>query len=227
MSEQRPPSRDLRVLVQLFTFLRPYRGAVLAAVIALLVAAAAVLCFGVVLQRVVDQGLSSGSSAALNQALLLFLLVVTVMALSVAARVYLVTWIGERVVADIRKAVFARVLELEPAFFEVTRTGEVISRLTTSVPMPGRTSATVSPGSTMPPYGVPSKPRTRRNSSSAYRRASTPSSANVASVCPAGNVSASPLPGLFCVTRLRCCSMRPPVLWTPRANGWFRRRWNN
>ena len=131
MTEQRPPSRDLRVLVQLFTFLRPYRGAVLAAVIALLVAAAAVLGFGVVLQRVVDQGLSSGSSAALNQALLLFLMVVTVMAVSVAARVYLVTWIGERVVADIRKAVFARVLELEPAFFEVTRTGEVISRLTT------------------------------------------------------------------------------------------------
>jgi ATP-binding cassette subfamily B protein len=130
-TEQRPPSRDLRVLVQLFSFLRPYRGAVLAAVIALLVAAAAVLGFGVVLQRVVDHGLGSGSSAALNQALLLFLVVVTVMAASVAARVYLVTWIGERVVADIRKAVFARVLKLEPAFFEVTRTGEVISRLTT------------------------------------------------------------------------------------------------
>jgi len=104
---------------------------VLAAVIALLVAAAAVLGFGVVLQRVVDHGLGSGSSAALNQALLLFLVVVTVMAASVAARVYLVTWIGERVVADIRKAVFARVLKLEPAFFEVTRTGEVISRLIT------------------------------------------------------------------------------------------------
>jgi len=130
-TEQRPPSRDLRVLVQLFSFLRPYRTAVLAAVIALLVAAAAVLGFGVVLQRVVDHGLGSGSSAALNQALLLFLVVVTVMAASVAARVYLVTWIGERVVADIRKAVFARVLKLEPAFFEVTRTGEVISRLTT------------------------------------------------------------------------------------------------
>jgi len=130
-TEQRPPSRDLRVLKQLFTFLRPYRSAVLGAVIALLVAAAAVLGFGVVLQRVVDHGLGSGSSAALNQALLLFLIVVTVMAASVAARVYLVTWIGERVVADIRKAVFAQVLKLEPAFFEVTRTGEVISRLTT------------------------------------------------------------------------------------------------
>ncbi len=131
MAEQRLPSRDLRILKQLFTFLRPYRSAVLGAMLALLIAAAAVLGFGIVLQRVVDQGLSSGSSAALNQALLLFLVVITVMAASVAARVYLVTWIGERVVADIRKAVFARVLKLEPAFFEVTRTGEVISRLTT------------------------------------------------------------------------------------------------
>lgn len=130
-AEQRPPSRDLRVLKQLFMFLRPYRGALLGAAAALLVAAAAVLGFGVVLQRVVDHGLGSGSGAALNQALLLFLVVVTVMAVSVAARVYLVTWIGERVVADIRKAVFAQVLKLEPAFFEVTRTGEVISRLTT------------------------------------------------------------------------------------------------
>jgi len=131
IAEQRPPSRDLRVLKQLFSFLRPYNRAVLGAMIALLIAAAAVLGFGMVLQRVVDHGLSSGSGTALNQALLLFLTVVTVMAASVAARVYLVTWIGERVVADIRKAVFARVLQLEPAFFEVTRTGEVISRLTT------------------------------------------------------------------------------------------------
>ena len=129
--EQRPSSRNLRILKQLFAFLRPYRGALAGAALALLVAAAAVLGFGVVLQRVVDQGLSSGSVAALNQALVLFLVVVTVMAASVAARVYLVTWIGERVVADIRRAVFARVLRLEPAFFEVTRTGEVISRLTT------------------------------------------------------------------------------------------------
>jgi ATP-binding cassette subfamily B protein len=130
LTEQRPSSRNLRVLKQLFTFMRPYRGALLGAVLALLVAAMAVLGFGVVLQQVVDHGLSSGSATALNQALLLFLVVVTVMAASVAARVYLVTWIGERVVADIRKAVFAQVLKLEPAFFEVTRTGEVISRLT-------------------------------------------------------------------------------------------------
>ena len=130
-NEQRPGSRDLRVLGQLFGFLRPYAPVVIAAALALLVAAAAVLGFGVVLQRVVDDGLNTGSAEALNEALLLFLLVVSIMTVSVAARVYLVTWIGERVVADVRKAVFAKVLLLEPAFFEVMRTGEVISRVTT------------------------------------------------------------------------------------------------
>ena len=129
--EQRPGSRNLRVLTQLRVFLHPYRGALFCALIALLIAAGAVLGFGVVLRHMVDYGLSNGSPAALNQALLVFLIVVLVMAVSVAARLYLVTWIGERVVADIRKAVFAQVLKLEPAFFEVTRTGEVISRLTT------------------------------------------------------------------------------------------------
>ncbi|MGB5276733.1 MAG: ABC transporter transmembrane domain-containing protein [Gammaproteobacteria bacterium] len=130
LAQQRPSSRDIRVLKQVLAFLRPYRGVLLGAALALLIAAMAVLGFGIVLQRVVDHGLSSGSETALNQALMLFLVVVTVMAASVAVRVYLVTWIGERVVADIRKAVFAKVLKLEPAFFEVTRTGEVISRLT-------------------------------------------------------------------------------------------------
>ena len=131
ITEQRPASRNLRVLAQLAVFIRPYRATLVAALAALAIAAGAVLGFGMVLQRVVDHGLSSGSGRELNQALLLFLLVVTVMAAAVAARVYLVNWMGERVVADIRKAVFRQVLKLEPAFFEVTRTGEVISRLTT------------------------------------------------------------------------------------------------
>ncbi|MGA7800689.1 MAG: ABC transporter transmembrane domain-containing protein, partial [Gammaproteobacteria bacterium] len=130
-TDSRPVSRNVRVLTHLFGFVRPYRGVLAAAVTALVIAAGAVLGFGVVLRQVVDHGLSSGSSAALNHALMLFLIVVAVMACSVAARVYLVTWIGERVVADIRKAVFAQVLRLEPAFFELTRAGEVISRLTT------------------------------------------------------------------------------------------------
>lgn len=131
LTEQRPTSRNLGVLRRLAGYLRPYRATLAAALLALVIAAGAVLGFGRVLQRVVDHGLSHGSSAELNQALFLFLMVVTIMAASVAARVYLVTWIGERVVADMRKAVFAQVLKLDPTFFEITRTGEVISRLTT------------------------------------------------------------------------------------------------
>jgi len=98
---------------------------------ALIVAAASVLAFGLVIREVVDQGIGSGNAATLNGALLLFLGVVSLMALSVGARVYLVNWLGERVVADVRKAVFSHVLTLDTGFFESTRSGEVISRLTT------------------------------------------------------------------------------------------------
>jgi ATP-binding cassette subfamily B protein len=130
-TENRPKSRDLRPLRRLSRFLRPYHVTLVAAMGVLAVAAGTVLAFGQVIRQVVDHGLVSGSQAELNQALALFLTVVVLMAISVAGRVYLVNWIGERVVADVRKAVFARVLSLDPTFFEVTRTGEVISRLTT------------------------------------------------------------------------------------------------
>ena len=127
----RPSSRDLRPLRRLLGFLRPYRQRLALAGLALLIAAATVLAFGVVIREVVDSGFGSGEPAALNRALLTFLMVIGLMALAVGARVYLVTWLGERVVADLRRAVFDHVLELDPGFFETTRTGEVISRLTT------------------------------------------------------------------------------------------------
>ena len=130
-SQERPAPRDVRTLSQLFAFLRPYRIQLTGAATVLLIAAAAVLAFGQVIRALVDEGLQSGSIEALSGTLFLFFGVVSLMAVSVAGRSYLVNWIGERVVADIRKAVFARVLSLDPAFFEVTRTGEVISRLTT------------------------------------------------------------------------------------------------
>jgi ATP-binding cassette subfamily B protein len=130
-SEVRPKSRNLRPLRRLARFLGPYRVTLVAAMAVLALAAGTVLAFGQVIRQVVDHGLASGAQAELNQALALFLTVVVLMAISVAGRVYLVNWIGERVVADVRKAVFARVLSLDPTFFEVTRTGEVISRLTT------------------------------------------------------------------------------------------------
>jgi len=128
---ERASSRKLGTLLQLAGFLRPYRGRLAIAAFALLVAASSVLAFGVVIREVVDHGIGSGETASLNHSLLLFLVVVTIMALSVGARVYLVNWLGERVVADVRKAVFSHVLSLDAGFFETTRIGEVISRLTT------------------------------------------------------------------------------------------------
>ena len=129
--DDRSASRDLGNLRHLVGFLRPYRARLGLALLALVVAAGAVLAFGIVIREVVDRGIGSGNGAMLNQSLVLFLAVVSVMALSVGARVYVVNWLGERVVADVRKAVFSHVLTLDAGFFETTRTGEVISRLTT------------------------------------------------------------------------------------------------
>ncbi|MFN4087699.1 MAG: ABC transporter transmembrane domain-containing protein [Alphaproteobacteria bacterium] len=122
--------RQLRPLLALSVFLRPYRTRVVGALVALVVAAGTVLYIGFGLRRLVDTGFSAEDPAILDRALLLMLAVVTVLAAATYARFYLVSWLGERVVADLRKAVFERVLRLSPAFFETNRTGEILSRLT-------------------------------------------------------------------------------------------------
>ena len=127
----RPGSRDLRVLRRLFTFVRPYTGRVAAAAAGLSVAAGTVLVFGAGLRWLVDQGFVAGAAHRLDQALAALLLAVIVLAGATFARAYFVIWLGERVAADIRDAVYANVIRLSPSFFEATRTGEVLSRLTT------------------------------------------------------------------------------------------------
>ena len=101
------------------------------AMLALLVASATVLGLGQGLRRLVDDGFRSGDAATLDRAVLLLIGVVVLLAGSTFCRFYLVSWIGERVVADIRRAVFDRVIALSPAYFEVHRTGDILSRLTT------------------------------------------------------------------------------------------------
>src|SRR6202012_2806043 len=76
------------------------------------------------------RGLSAAQAHALTGFYFAFVVAAAVLGLASATRFYAVTWLGERVVADIRKAVFANVLRLSPQFFEVTRTGEVLSRMT-------------------------------------------------------------------------------------------------
>ncbi len=129
---QRPVGRTgLRALVRLWPYMRVYRAQLMFAVGALLVAAAAGLALPVGVRRVIDQGFTAQDTVVIDQHFLVLFAIAVVLALFSALRFYLVAWLGERVVADVREAVYAHVLCLDPAFFEVTRTGEVLSRLTT------------------------------------------------------------------------------------------------
>jgi ATP-binding cassette, subfamily B, bacterial len=126
----RPAKRDIRQLARILRFVAPYRRQLAIAMVALVVAAGCVLVLGQGLRRVIDRGFASGDAALLNSALVALLAIIVVMAIATYTRFYYVSWIGERVTADIRRAVFSHLLDLSPGFFEVTRTGEVISRLT-------------------------------------------------------------------------------------------------
>jgi ATP-binding cassette subfamily B protein len=128
---ERPKSREVRHLHMLGRFLRPYRNVIAGALVALIVAAGTVLAVGQAIRRLVDFGFGGDGDAFLDLYFGALLGVVLVLAIATYARFYLVTWLGERVAADIRRAVYRHVVGLSPAFFEVTRTGEVLSRLTT------------------------------------------------------------------------------------------------
>src|SRR5512141_1061697 len=115
----RPKSRSLKPL-----------RALLLALLALLVASAAMLSLPVAFRHLIDQGLSSRSAGTIDRYFVAFMAAAGVFGLFAALRFYYGTWLGERVVADIREAVYARVIRMDPSFFEVTRIGEVLSRLT-------------------------------------------------------------------------------------------------
>jgi ATP-binding cassette subfamily B protein len=125
------PSRDFRALRRIFAVALPYRSRLAGAFLALVVAAATVLALGQGLRFLIDDGFRGGATAPLDRAVVALLGVVIVLAASTYCRYYLVSWIGERVVADLRRAVFDRVIALSLAYFEVRRTGDILSRLTT------------------------------------------------------------------------------------------------
>jgi ATP-binding cassette subfamily B protein len=127
---ERPRSRHFKPLLRLLRFTRPYLRRLLLALLALVIAAGALLAFGQVIRAVVDYGLADGSPRTLDLALLFFLAVVALLSVAIMVRSYLLNWIGERVVADVRRAVFDRALALDVGFYETNRTGEIISRLT-------------------------------------------------------------------------------------------------
>ena len=126
---KREGSKDLSALGRLSGYLWPYRFQVVLTLIALVVAAAAVLAFGAGFRYLIDGAFGEGQTSALDHALKAALIVVLVLAAATFARAFLVTWLGERLVADLRQDVYNHVVGLSPSFFELTRTGEVLSRL--------------------------------------------------------------------------------------------------
>ena len=127
----REASRNLRPLRALAGYLAPHWRQAAGAAAALIVAASTVLAIGLGLRHLVDNGIAGNDPAVLDAALVILLGVIAVLAAATFFRSYLVAWVGERVVADLRRDVFAHILKLSPSFFEVTKTGEILSRLTT------------------------------------------------------------------------------------------------
>jgi ATP-binding cassette subfamily B protein len=127
----RPRSKSLNPLRALLPFLRPYRGMMVAALGALLMATVAMLALPVALRQLIDHVVAAKDASTLDRYLIGFLAASLMLGVFGALRFYLVTWLGERVVADLRSAVYRRVVRMDPLFFETTRVGEVLSRLTT------------------------------------------------------------------------------------------------
>ncbi|MBC7995376.1 MAG: ATP-binding cassette domain-containing protein [Rhizobacter sp.] len=129
------PSKNVRSLSGLGPFLRPYRGRIVLAVLFLVLAAVSTLVFPVALKSLIDQGLIAADPGermlALREHFFALFAVGAALGLFSAARFYMVSWLGERVTADLRNAVYAHVVKQSPEFFETTQTGEVLSRLTT------------------------------------------------------------------------------------------------
>ncbi|WP_428681779.1 ABC transporter transmembrane domain-containing protein [Reyranella sp.] len=116
-------------LALLGPYLRPYRGRTIMALLSLLVAAGTVLAFGACLRALIDRGFAQGRPDILNYALASLLAVAVVLAIASGARFYLVSWLGERVVGDLRRDLFDHVVRLGPAWFEIKRSGDVMSRI--------------------------------------------------------------------------------------------------
>ncbi|WP_433884928.1 ABC transporter transmembrane domain-containing protein [Pseudomonas vranovensis] len=123
-------SRQRQALRLGWRFIRPYRTQALLALLALIVTAAITLSMGQGIRLLVDQGFMTQSPHLLNQSIGLFLLLVLALAIGTFSRFYLVSWIGERCVADIRQQVFDHLVYLHPGFFESNRSSEIQSRLT-------------------------------------------------------------------------------------------------
>ena len=130
-TEERPASRRLQSLRPALKFLQPYRLQIVIASVALVLTAGITLSIGQGLRLLIDAGLAAGDSATLDRSLLLFGGLVVLLTAGTFVRFYFVSWVGERVSADIRRAVFDHLLHLHPGFFERNAPTEIQSRITT------------------------------------------------------------------------------------------------
>ncbi|MGE0622813.1 MAG: ABC transporter transmembrane domain-containing protein [Pseudomonadales bacterium] len=127
----RPPSRDIVRLTGALKFLAPYRTQIVLASIALVITATVTLSIGQGMRVVIDRGFGDGSDLILIESIGLFAVLVVLLTAGTFARFYFVSWVGERVSADIRRAVFGHLLHLHPGFFEQNQPTEIQSRITT------------------------------------------------------------------------------------------------
>src|SRR5918995_4568211 len=124
------PKANLSALTPLVPYALAYRGRIAAALAALVGASAATLVVPLAVRRVVDHGFSDEAGGLIDAYFAMLIVVVGVLAVASALRYYLVITLGERVVADLRKAVFSHLTRLDPAFFDAVKSGEIVSRLT-------------------------------------------------------------------------------------------------
>ncbi len=120
-------------LALLIVYMRPYRRQAVGAATALVVGSGLLLALGQGVRRFIDLGFASGSQAHLTASALGMFGVVAVLAAATFARFYLISWLGERIAGDLRRAVFERVISLSPACLETARTGDILTRLTSDI----------------------------------------------------------------------------------------------
>lgn len=131
MSDTAARTRRVAPLFALLPFLRPYAKRWALAFLALLTSAGATLALPVAFKYLIDRGFASGDRTHIDRYFIALFVVSLILAAATALRFYWVSWLGERVTADLRRAVYDHVMRMSPQFFETTQTGEVLSRLTT------------------------------------------------------------------------------------------------
>ncbi len=128
--QKEPGRKSLKPLARLTPFLARYKPQIAKALIALAVASGSTLVVPIAVRRIIDHGFTASNATLVNQYFSVMIAVVLLLALSSAIRFYYVMWLGEKIVADVRDALFSHLLKLSPGFYETQKTGEVVSRLT-------------------------------------------------------------------------------------------------